>query len=103
MASNIGILIVEKTGVVKPLCVKTFKEEELYKKCGFKTKENFNKYTDWLPMERCVLNMDLRISEDDRHPNLEGIKAIGDAMANCIEGIHNENIFNQFEGMNNGD
>lgn len=47
MASNIGILIVEKTGLIKPLCVKTFKEEELYKKCGFKTKENFNKYTDW--------------------------------------------------------
>jgi hypothetical protein len=57
----------------------------------------FNKYTKWLPMERCVINMDLRISEDDRHPNLEGIKNIGDAMANCIEGIHNERIVNDFD------
>ena len=48
-------------------------------------------------MERCVINMDLRISEDDRHPNLEGIKNIGDAMANCIEGIHNERIVNDFD------
>ena len=47
MTSNIGVVIVEKTGTIKNLCVKSFKEEDLYKKCGFKTPDNFAKQTDW--------------------------------------------------------
>ena len=47
MTKNIGVVIVEKTGVLKNLCIKTFSQDELYKKCGFKSKENFNKHCDW--------------------------------------------------------
>jgi hypothetical protein len=47
MPSNIGVLIVEKLGNVKPLCVKTYIESELYKRCGFKTADNFQKRCDW--------------------------------------------------------
>lgn len=47
MTSNIGVVIVEKTGTIKNLCIKSFKEDELYKKCGFKTSDNFTKQTDW--------------------------------------------------------
>jgi hypothetical protein len=38
------ILIVEKAGAIKELNVKTFDEEELYKKAGFKSAENFQKH-----------------------------------------------------------
>lgn len=47
MTSNIGVIIVEKSGNLKPLRIKSFDEDELYKKCGFKSKENFVKYTEW--------------------------------------------------------
>ena len=47
MTKNIGVVIVEKTGVLKNLCIKTFSHDDLYKKCGFKSKENFNKHCDW--------------------------------------------------------
>jgi len=47
MSKNIGVVIVEKTGVLKNLCIKSFSEEDLYKKCGFKSKENFNKHHEW--------------------------------------------------------
>ena len=32
----LNIIIVEKTGVLKSLAIKEFKEDELFKKCGFK-------------------------------------------------------------------
>ena len=49
MSSKIqNIIIVEKTGSLKLLNVKEFKEEELYKKCGFKKADGFNKQTEWL-------------------------------------------------------
>ena len=47
MTSNIGVLIVEKAGTLKPLCVKTYNESELYKRCGFKSASNFQKRCDW--------------------------------------------------------
>jgi len=43
----LGILIVEKTGVVKSMQVKDYKEDELYKKCGFKVSNGFLKQTQW--------------------------------------------------------
>ena len=46
-AQNIGIVIVEKSGSLKSLTVKDYKEEELYKKCGFKKAEGFTKQTEW--------------------------------------------------------
>ena len=35
-SNNIGIIIVEKTGILKELVVKEYNEGELFKKCGFK-------------------------------------------------------------------
>ena len=47
MAQNLGIIIVEKTGTVKTLNIKDYKEDELYKKCGFKKPDHFSKQTEW--------------------------------------------------------
>lgn len=43
----LNIVIVEKTGVLKSLAIKEFKEEELFKKCGFKKAEDFVKQNEW--------------------------------------------------------
>lgn len=42
-----SILIVDKTGVVKSLNVKTPSNDELYKKAGFKSNTDFVKQTTW--------------------------------------------------------
>ena len=41
------IVIVEKSGILKSLNVKEYKEEELFKKCGFKKVDGFIKHTVW--------------------------------------------------------
>lgn len=46
-ATSIGVLIVEKVGTLKPLCVKIYNESELYKRCGFKSNNNFQKRGEW--------------------------------------------------------
>ena len=46
-ATNIGIVIVEKLGTLKELTVKEFKEEDLFKKCGFKKGDDFVRQTEW--------------------------------------------------------
>jgi hypothetical protein len=47
MAQSLNVIIVEKTGVLKTLAIKEFKEEDLFKKCGFKKSEDFNKQVEW--------------------------------------------------------
>lgn len=47
MASPLTILIVEKLGNVKTLSIKDYKEEDLYKKCGFKKDTGFEKLVEW--------------------------------------------------------
>jgi len=47
MSFPLDIIIVEKLGSLKVLSIKDFKEENLYKKCGFKKAEDFNKQTEW--------------------------------------------------------
>ena len=47
MAHPLTIIIVEKTGELKSLAIKDFKEDELFKKCGFKKGEDFIKQTEW--------------------------------------------------------
>lgn len=42
-----SIIIIDKTGTLKTLNVKDYKEEDLYKKCGFKKPDNFIKQTEW--------------------------------------------------------
>lgn len=49
MAQALGIIIVDKNGTLKVLNVKDYKEEELYKKCGFKKPDGFTKQIDWTP------------------------------------------------------
>lgn len=44
---NISVIIVEKNGTLKSLSIKEYKEDELYKKCGFKKAEDFVKQTEW--------------------------------------------------------
>uniref|UniRef100_A0A6C0HCN9 Uncharacterized protein n=1 Tax=viral metagenome TaxID=1070528 RepID=A0A6C0HCN9_9ZZZZ len=47
MTQNLGVIIVDKTGSLKSLTIKDYKEEELYKKCGFKKPDGFDKQTEW--------------------------------------------------------
>lgn len=47
MSLPLDILIVEKVGLLKVLSIKDYKQEELYKKCGFKKGDDFNKQTEW--------------------------------------------------------
>lgn len=47
MSMPLDIIIVERLGSLKLLSIKDFKQEELYKKCGFKKAEDFNKQTEW--------------------------------------------------------
>jgi hypothetical protein len=47
MAQNLSVVIVDKTGTLKNTAIKDYKEEELYKKCGFKKPDGFSKQTEW--------------------------------------------------------
>jgi len=47
MTQPLTIIIVEKNGELKSLAIKDFKEDELYKKCGFKKAEDFIKQVEW--------------------------------------------------------
>jgi hypothetical protein len=47
MTQPLDIIIVERLSSLKMLSIKDFKQEELYKKCGFKKAEDFNKQTEW--------------------------------------------------------
>jgi len=44
---QLTVIIVEKSGELKTLNIKDYKEEELYKKGGFKKSDGFIKHTDW--------------------------------------------------------
>lgn len=47
MAQNVETIIVEKTGTLKSYCIKGYNEDELYKKCGFKKVDGFDRQTEW--------------------------------------------------------
>ena len=47
MSNSLNVIIVEKNGNLKSLAIKDFKEEELFKKCGFKKEDGFVKQVDW--------------------------------------------------------
>ena len=47
MTTPLGVIIVDKTGLLKSYNIKDFKEDELYKKCGFKKSTDFSKQTEW--------------------------------------------------------
>ena len=45
--NSVEIIIVDKTGALKSVNVKDFKEDDLFKKCGFKKADNFEKHVEW--------------------------------------------------------
>ena len=47
MSKSLTIILVDKGGSLKPLTVKEYKEEELYKKCGFKKADDFGLQAEW--------------------------------------------------------
>lgn len=47
MSKSLTIIIVDKNSSLKNLTVKDYKEEELYKKCGFKKNDDFNLQVEW--------------------------------------------------------
>ena len=47
MSKNIGIIIIDKLGQIKSHVVKEYAEEELYKKCAFKSSTGFEKRAQW--------------------------------------------------------
>jgi len=47
MTQNLSVVIVEKLGSLKSLVIKDYKEDDLYKKCGFKKSDGFIKQTEW--------------------------------------------------------
>lgn len=47
MSHPLDIIIIERLGAVKQLSIKEFKEDLLFKKCGFKKSEDFIKQTEW--------------------------------------------------------
>ena len=68
---HLTVIIVEKTGQLKPLNIKEYKEEELYKKCGFKSKEGFACHAKWpikLDGQKYVVEM---YGKDDGRANTE--------------------------------
>lgn len=42
-----GVIVVDKIGTLKPITLKEYNKEELYKKCGLKTDTGFTKQTEW--------------------------------------------------------
>jgi len=47
MSHPLDIIIVERLGSLKLLSIKDFKQDQLYKKCGFKKGEDFKKQAEW--------------------------------------------------------
>jgi len=47
MTQSLTIIIVDKSASLKTLTVKDYKEEELYKKCGFKKADDFTLQVEW--------------------------------------------------------
>ena len=44
---SVNVILVDKTGSLKSVVVKDFKEEDLFKKAGFKKPDGFKKQTEW--------------------------------------------------------
>jgi hypothetical protein len=47
MSRQLCVIIVEKTGELKALTIKDYKEDELFKKCGFRKGEDFIQHAEW--------------------------------------------------------
>lgn len=47
MSQTLSIIIVDKSATLKSLSIKQFNPEELFKKCGFKKADDFEKQVEW--------------------------------------------------------
>jgi len=60
MSQNIGVIIIDKLGSLKSLIIKEYKEDELYKKCGFKKPDGFKKQTEWkIKLDKSKYNVEV--------------------------------------------
>lgn len=60
MPQPLTIILVEKNGDLKTLSIKDYKEDELFKKCGFKKADDFSKQIDWaakIDGEKYIISM----------------------------------------------
>ena len=79
MAQQLDIIIVERLGSLKTLSIKDFKQEDLYKKCGFKKSEDFKigfKGSIYPEREKyikellnCCNNLNIKVTIEDKNFN----------------------------------
>jgi len=68
----LNIIIIEKNGILKSLSIKDYKEEELYKKCGFKKSGDFIKQHEWSNIKIDGLKYSISVyAKEDGRPNSE--------------------------------
>jgi len=66
-SKSLTIIIVEKLGNLKPLSIKEFNTEDLYKKCGFKKDTDFTKQIEWsITMDKQKYFIELYAKADGR-------------------------------------
>ena len=62
-----GIIIIDKTGTIKTINVKDYKEDELYKKCGFKKPDGLVKQHTWnVKCDKVKYSVSVFAKEDGR-------------------------------------
>jgi hypothetical protein len=71
MPQPLTIVLVEKTGELKELNVKDYKEDELFKKCGFKKADGFAKQTEWNVKLNGQKYSIMMFGKDDGKANME--------------------------------
>jgi len=60
MPQNLGVIVIDKLGSLKSLIIKEYKEDELYKKCGFKKPDGFKKQTEWkIKLDKSKYNVEV--------------------------------------------
>jgi len=65
-----SILIVEHSGIIKQVKVKDLSMDTLYKKCGFKTNDNFNRVTTWsVEYNKDTINIELWAKDEGKANN----------------------------------
>ena len=71
MPLPLTIVLVDKTGVLKDLTVKDYKEDELFKKCGFKKADGFSQQAEWSVKLNGQKYYIIMFGKDDGKANME--------------------------------
>uniref|UniRef100_A0A6C0I6H1 Uncharacterized protein n=1 Tax=viral metagenome TaxID=1070528 RepID=A0A6C0I6H1_9ZZZZ len=71
MPQPLTIVLVDKTGELKDLTVKDYKEDELFKKCGFKKVDGFSKQAEWPVKLNGQKYSIMMFGKDDGKANME--------------------------------